>query len=87
MEGRLVVLLTASIALLGLAFTMACGSNPTPPSSPATEPTATPEPAMEGPDIDELKSSVVSHYADGVHASIRRACPRQLPWTRPSTHS
>ena len=68
MEGRLVVLLTASIALLGLAFTMACGSNPTPPSSPATEPTATPEPAMEGPDIDELKSSVVSHYADGVHA-------------------
>ena len=40
---------------------LACASEPTP------EPTATLVPTPEGPSVEELKSAVVSHYADGVH--------------------
>ena len=49
----------------------ACGSDPTP--TPA--PTATPAPptATPGPDIAQLKTDVVAHYADGVYALYRKS--------------
>ena len=62
MARQLRLLSTTTIIALMLAIMLACSSEATP------EPTATPEPVTEVRGIDELKSSVVSHYADGVHA-------------------
>ena len=62
MRSRLGVFLIALVLGSMLALLLACASEPTP------VPTDTPVPTPEGPNIDELKSSVVAHYADGVHA-------------------
>ena len=62
MARQLRLLSTTTIIPLMLAIMLACSAEATP------EPTATPEPVTEVRGIDELKSSVVSHYADGVHA-------------------
>ena len=62
MARQLRLLSTTTIIALMLAIMLACSAEATP------EPTATSEPVTEVRGIDELKSSVVSHYADGVHA-------------------
>lgn len=62
MRKRLGIFLISSILGSMLALTLACASEPTP------EPTATPEPTPAGPSVQELKSDVVAHYANGVHA-------------------
>ena len=62
MKSRLRLFLIASILGSMLALLLACASEPTP------VPTNTPVPTPEGPNIDELKSSAVSHYSEGVHA-------------------
>ena len=62
MRKRLGIFLIASVLGGLLALTLACASEPTP------EPTATPEPTPAGPSVQELKSDVVAHYANGVHA-------------------
>ena len=62
MRKRLGIFLISSILGVLLALTLACASEPTP------EPTATPEPTPAGPNVQELKSDVVAHYANGVHA-------------------
>ena len=54
-------LITTMLGAL-LALVLACSSEPT------LAPTATPVPVPEGPNMEELKSAVVGHYADGVHA-------------------
>ena len=62
MRKRLGIFLIASVLGGLLALTLACASEPTP------EPTATPEPTPAGPNVQELKSDVVAHYANGVYA-------------------
>ena len=62
MRKRLGIFLIATILGGLLALMLACASEPTP------EPTATPEPTLAGPNVQELKSDVVAHYANGVHA-------------------
>ena len=67
---RLATFFAAGIMAVLLAAA-ACGSEPTP--TPA--PTATPAPptATPGPDIAQLKTDVVAHYADGVYALYRKS--------------
>ena len=62
MRKRLGIFLIASVLGGLLVLSLACASEPTP------EPTATPEPTPAGPSVQELKSDVVAHYANGVHA-------------------
>ena len=62
MGRRLGFLLITSMVGALMALMLACSAEPTP------APTAVPEPTPEAPNIDELKGSVISHYADGVHA-------------------
>ena len=62
MRRRIGVLFVASILGALMALILACSSEPT------LAPTDTPVPTPEGPSVEELKGSVVAHYADGVHA-------------------
>ena len=62
MVSRLGTLCATLIVGLSVVLSLACSSEPT----STLEPTTAPNP--EGPSFAELKTDVVTHYADGVHA-------------------
>ena len=62
MRKRLGIFLISSMLGGLLALMLACSSEPTP------VPTDTPVPTPEGPSVSEIKTDVVAHYANGVHA-------------------
>ena len=62
MRKRLGILLISSMLGGLLALMLACSSEPTPVA------TDTPVPTPEGPSVPEIKTDVVAHYANGVHA-------------------